>query len=859
MAPPTSPTGNSVTQFFTNKAATLARMLPLDLNFGSKSSPPNNNINKSTTKSSISSHLSGNMTHNNNGNNNMPSSQFGRFHNNVSFASNGPIPPPPPPRLRRKLSPVSSLSPVEDSPNSPNTPSVFSPQTTPPPSLIAPLAEAEEPVVIYAEIDKEKKWAARRLKSNGDLFPNNKDVTTISVEKVESGQLKEEDVEEEGIQGSLVITINRDIDPKVVSVKSVIVNSPSELIPEVPQKSKEGEETVASQIQFFEQSSSQAGSGSGDKELVKRESEVACVKTSSVAPPKRQISAEAAVVDSWLGKYLKDPIFVEKSSSQKVKPCSVGHDSLNSESTSSYPPNSDNLIPLNSSTETTRINLNKNEHDNLPEDEDSGNKSFLFSRLSTVGGCGGGGEAVRSNSPLNNNREKTNDNSPTLSSMTMSNPTTKPIKKSPPKDHEDVTTTATTTKSETACPTTNDQDSLIQSVDSKIQSVVHRLSNLSGKVSPSSNQSESPPPPIPKIAEEREFESLNITESGESCEQICNKLLLSPLRKETFHSDIAISSTSNDNDVTTTPTTSSESREGSSSIVRRRSWNCSGDSSSPCESSSSSLTNLRDKHNRKVSGLGWVDEGDSTGVLGDVDTSDAPVPNSSSTEEIGSSFSLRRKKWGIFSSFGKPSSSSTSSSSNNGTPTKGGGKNKGKDKSRSLMSDMNGKIVKNISRQISGPILISPPQQDSPQDSKLLPREKSQSHSAVQFSPDVVDITSHQNNRHRYSEGSIGEENTLLPRPESEPGDDSSICSFSSVSTTGTGYTITMSPGYDSILAELSQSEKKAFYVAREILTSEQTFIDVLDLLTVDFPNAIRRYEDTLKHPVIPPQDLVMH
>lgn len=175
------------------------------------------------------------------------------------------------------------------------------------------------------------------------------------------------------------------------------------------------------------------------------------------------------------------------------------------------------------------------------------------------------------------------------------------------------------------------------------------------------------------------------------------------------------------------------------------------------------------------------------------------------------------------------------------------------------MSDMNGKIVKNISRQISGPILISPPQQDSPQDSKLLPREKSQSHSAVQFSPDVVDITSHQNNRHRYSEGSIGEENTLLPRPESEPGDDSSICSFSSVSTTGTGYTITMSPGYDSILAELSQSEKKAFYVAREILTSEQTFIDVLDLLTVDFPNAIRRYEDTLKHPVIPPQDLVMH
>lgn len=95
--------------------------------------------------------------------------------------------------------------------------------------------------------------------------------------------------------------------------------------------------------------------------------------------------------------------------------------------------------------------------------------------------------------------------------------------------------------------------------------------------------------------------------------------------------------------------------------------------------------------------------------------------------------------------------------------------------------------------------------------------------------------------------------------PESEQ-DDESLSSFGSLSTISTGCNLNLSncAGYEDILSELSPLDRKAFYVAREILTSEQTFIDVLDLLTIDFPNAVRRYEESLKHPIIPPQELEM-
>ena len=46
---------------------------------------------------------------------------------------------------------------------------------------------------------------------------------------------------------------------------------------------------------------------------------------------------------------------------------------------------------------------------------------------------------------------------------------------------------------------------------------------------------------------------------------------------------------------------------------------------------------------------------------------------------------------------------------------------------------------------------------------------------------------------------------------------------------------------YDKITESLSPKARKAFYVVREILTSEQTFLNVLHLITVDFPASIRK------------------
>jgi hypothetical protein len=248
--------------------------------------------------------------------------------------------------------------------------------------------------------------------------------------------------------------------------------------------------------------------------------------------------------------------------------------------------------------------------------------------------------------------------------------------------------------------------------------------------------------------------------------------------------------------------------------------------------------------------------------LGDIDTSDAQVPTNSSTEDCstGTSFSKRKKGSGVwFFSSARKSPSSSSSSSETQKISK-----KQKSKS-SIVTDTNyanGKLVKG--RNSLSAVIISKPVISSPVSNFTPPtprneelekmRGKSYSHPTVQFSPEVLDnpASSSSHPRHRYSEGSIGESplNFSIPPPESEKGDNESICSFSSVSTTGTGYNLNGS-GYEDILAELSPPEKKAFYVAREILTSEQTFVDVLNLLTVDFPNAIRSVEDCYKHPII--------
>ena len=46
---------------------------------------------------------------------------------------------------------------------------------------------------------------------------------------------------------------------------------------------------------------------------------------------------------------------------------------------------------------------------------------------------------------------------------------------------------------------------------------------------------------------------------------------------------------------------------------------------------------------------------------------------------------------------------------------------------------------------------------------------------------------------------------------------------------------------YDKITESLSPKARKAFYVVREILTSEQTFLNVLHLITVDFPESVHK------------------
>ncbi|CAG7673101.1 unnamed protein product, partial [Allacma fusca] len=49
------------------------------------------------------------------------------------------------------------------------------------------------------------------------------------------------------------------------------------------------------------------------------------------------------------------------------------------------------------------------------------------------------------------------------------------------------------------------------------------------------------------------------------------------------------------------------------------------------------------------------------------------------------------------------------------------------------------------------------------------------------------------------------------------------------------------------ILAQLSPKAKKAFYVVREILSSEQTFVDVLRLITLEFPKSLERSAKKMK------------
>ncbi|CAG7827887.1 unnamed protein product, partial [Allacma fusca] len=61
---------------------------------------------------------------------------------------------------------------------------------------------------------------------------------------------------------------------------------------------------------------------------------------------------------------------------------------------------------------------------------------------------------------------------------------------------------------------------------------------------------------------------------------------------------------------------------------------------------------------------------------------------------------------------------------------------------------------------------------------------------------------------------------------------------------------------FDEILDDLTPSQRKSFFVAREILTSERTFVDVLNLLTKDFPASLQTSSEALRMPIIGKLDL---
>ncbi|ODM99815.1 FYVE, RhoGEF and PH domain-containing protein 6 [Orchesella cincta] len=157
---------------------------------------------------------------------------------------------------------------------------------------------------------------------------------------------------------------------------------------------------------------------------------------------------------------------------------------------------------------------------------------------------------------------------------------------------------------------------------------------------------------------------------------------------------------------------------------------------------------------------------------------------------------------------------------------------------------------------ISGPILPSSSsfsQEDNNQQQGI-PVHKPQS---VQFSPEVMETHIIYHDQYSSEDGMSHTSNTnpILPLEESENrGDNESVSSSESAS--GCGSASGSVSGYEDILAELSPKEKKSFYVAREILTSERTFVDVLNLLTVEFPKCLKAAAKYHGVPVVSDKDL---
>jgi hypothetical protein len=810
------------------------------------------------------------MQQHNNAANRM-SSPIQNFGRKITFATGSITPPPPPPRLKKKLSPVNSLSPV-DTPSPSSPPDTFSPAST------NMSAVSEEPV-IYAEIDKDRKWAERRLKEEASHQG-----------KEGRKQDDEEDLSPsvpEGIQASLVININRNMENKV---ESVSVDGQSQTFVSESNASNHGAPpSVGHSPASVRELSSHFESQNTVESIKSSKNDV--------------VNGEDAVVDSWLGKYLTKPVVPTNSTDTYKENLSnicqamnsivlTDLSKINGSSGSHKVEVVDSEGPVNA--ESKHPILYEKEIINQENDSLVENESFLFSHLRQNEALTETKDATKSENPTSNevqtayeiqSGEKSTVDIDAIDSTMKSSVTITEVKDSAVVADESVAINNddeynTNHKDNPSAQSEDvpDADMILHLVGANIQSVVSHLSNLSGKTAAGDSNSLHAKDDL--TGQERSnntqstiqcdlqpLEPLSITESTDAmqtkdnCLQIFDNFGISS--KDTL-SDLVASSAKTDSEkaLSYNPL---PLEDPSNPFPRRRSWNCSGDSSSPCDSSSSSMNNIRDRAFTVAGRPKWVDEGDlSTGALADTENSDVPVPTSS-TEDIGATGSLqRRKRLWIFSSFGKPGSSSSGSSNGNHRTTQ---KGRHKDKTRSHLSDSNGKLnstggtTGRLGRQISDSVvmttsIISSPMSPSNPSGEPTPTSTStpKSHHSVQFSPDVVDTPVY---RYRYSESSVSEAGEGLCLPE---GDNESVSSASSSIGGGAvqcgSYNVTL-PEYEDILVELTEpKDRKAFFVAREILSSEKSFLNVLDLLTVDFPNAIKNVEKAQRQPIIPPHEM---
>ena len=256
----------------------------------------------------------------------------------------------------------------------------------------------------------------------------------------------------------------------------------------------------------------------------------------------------------------------------------------------------------------------------------------------------------------------------------------------------------------------------------------------------------------------------------------------------------------------------------------RRSWTCSDYSPSPSESSSTSSSmnnaNINAAVTRRKQTASWLEEDDlSAGALADAESSDL-VPSSSEDIESSTGAGTNRKKTkrgitSIFSSFGKGETQDHPGRRSQFFVSEDGSENPRRDRTGSLPA----------ARSVSV---------DETQQQQQTSKE--------------------QTKNHRPLVRSTGSAFALLNSAATLAATATNVPEISPVLETQPPSSIPT--GYEDVLAQLDPSQRKSFFVAREILTSEQTFLDVLNLLTIDFPNAVRAASETGRMAIIGKNDL---